>query len=155
MLKIKGYRLSLKLLGFMGHEQGFKPPYKWNKKEINEPKRSTMHITLSKLCPDRNFAPKRTLPRLELYPAGTLPRLELYLGWNSALAGTLPQLELCPGWNFARGKVPVEAEFQQGRIPSMCKSFLGFEDPTSFGIEPALLFVLPFLSVYISISKIL
>ena len=26
--EIKGYRLSLKLLGFMGHEQGFKPPYK-------------------------------------------------------------------------------------------------------------------------------
>ena len=24
----KGYRLPMKLLGFMGHEQGFKPPYK-------------------------------------------------------------------------------------------------------------------------------
>ena len=24
--EIKGYMLSLKLLGFMGHEQGFKPP---------------------------------------------------------------------------------------------------------------------------------
>ena len=24
--EIKGYRLSLKCLGFMGHEQGFKPP---------------------------------------------------------------------------------------------------------------------------------
>ena len=39
--EINGYRISLKLLGLMGHEQGFKPPYKRNKIQINEPNRST------------------------------------------------------------------------------------------------------------------
>ena len=43
--EIKGYRLSLKLLGLMGHERGFKPPYKRNKIQINEPnKRNKIQI---------------------------------------------------------------------------------------------------------------
>ena len=39
--EIKGYRISLKILGLMGHERGFKPPYMPNKIQINEPNRST------------------------------------------------------------------------------------------------------------------